>query len=89
MLMKMKIQLHYRDEKELNYRIEELKDLATLFELVLEKGALYNPEGNIFVVPLPKDVLYASVYNHAIAAFCFLKGHTYDLCYDSYPSSKF
>ena len=86
--MKIKVQLHYRDKKELKHNTSEFLHFATLFELELQKASLHDPEENIFVVQLPPDVLRMNVQQHAVAAFCFLKGHLHDLYYNSYPSEK-
>ncbi|HLS12189.1 MAG TPA: hypothetical protein VK050_08505 [Flavobacteriaceae bacterium] len=86
--MKIKIQLmSYRDKKALAHKISELEDLAELFQLQLEK-AQYDHLGDTFVVQLPEDVLYASVQQHAVASFCFLKGHTFAVVKNSYPSER-
>lgn len=87
--MKIKIQLmSYRDKKELAHRISELESLAALFQLQLEKAS-FDHHGDTFVVLLPEDVLYANVHQHAVASFCFLKGHTFGFVEDSYPSEPF
>lgn len=87
--MKLKIDiLTFRDTKELNHKTSELRALVELFGLELEKAEM-NPEGNIFVVQLPKDVLYMNVLQHGVVSFCFLKGHSCEFRFDSYPSEKF
>lgn len=86
--MKIKIQVQYECEQTRESRMNELRDLATLFGL-LPQRALYDVAKDIFVVQLPKDILHLNALQQAFAAFCLLKGHRYQLVYNSYPSVEF
>ncbi|MFJ1429521.1 hypothetical protein ACILE2_01785 [Capnocytophaga canimorsus] len=68
--------------------MNELRDLAALFGLRPQRG-YYGPWKDIFVVQLPRDILHLNALQQAFAAFCLLKGHRYQLVYNSYPSVDF
>lgn len=86
--MKIKIQLNYSTAETLNHRQKELFDLATLYEFEVEKASLVGLAKNIFVVLLPQDIAHANLLIQSLAGFCALKGHTWDLAYETYPSEK-
>ncbi len=85
--MKIKIQVQYDTERTLEKRMSELAALATLFELHPQKGG-YEFWKDTFVVQLPKDIVHVNVLQQAFSSICLLKGHRYQLVYDSYPSSN-